>query len=337
MPAMPPQPTVFIGIPTFNRPEMVRDAIASVLAQGFGSFRLVVSDNRSDGGATDAVRRHVADLGDPRVTFVVQPENRGEYGQGRFFMAQAGQDDLFMILHDDDVLHADYLADGVAALAAYAEADFFVANAYAMTPDGVRSAELTAQHLRDQGRVGAAKGLYDVLEGHLACGFAPISGTLFRRGALERSGFVDADCHGNYPFEANVFLRLGEAGGKAWFSPAERMGVRFHPGALRSQRLLQDPALVATCIRIWGRRRFTGALERRRRVLLACYYRAQALIEARQGRVPAARRALAQALRNNPASPRAWALAPVMALAPGVLRMPASHARRPGAPHPGTA
>ena len=317
---MGPSPPVFIGIPTYNRPDMVRDAVLSVRAQRFGDYQVVVSDNCSDGDAADRIEAFVAGLGDSRFRFHRQAENGGEYGQGRFFFNQSRGHELFLILHDDDVLLPECLETGVQALDAQPDAAFFVANAYAMAQDGTRSPELTRRHLRDQGRVGAREGAFDVLAQHLACGFAPISGTLFRRRALEGSGFVDADLQGNFPFESNVFLRLGEAGARAVFSPRELMGVRFHDGALRSQRLMQDPALVASCVRLFARRRFTGPLERRRRVLLSRYRRAEAMIALEAGDFQAARRTLAGALRDNPASVRAWALAPAMLAAPGALR-----------------
>src|ERR1700730_1719730 len=76
---------VFIGIPTFNRPLIVRDTSMSVRAQTFGDYRVVVSDNVSSGDAADQVERFVAELEDPRFVFHRQTENGGEDGQGRFF------------------------------------------------------------------------------------------------------------------------------------------------------------------------------------------------------------------------------------------------------------
>jgi glycosyltransferase involved in cell wall biosynthesis len=319
---------VFIGIPTYKRPVIVRDTILSVRAQTFGDYRAVVSDNLSGGDAADQVERFVAELGDSRFVFHRQAENGGEYGQGRFFFQASAECELFMILHDDDVLLPEYLAEGVRRLETRPDAAFFVANAYGMEQNGQRNDAMTGQHLRDQGRIGAREGLYDVLTGHLESGFAPISGTLFRREALQRSGFVDADLRGNYPFEANVFLRLGEMGARAWFSPAELMGVRFHHGALRTLGLMKDPALIETCVRLWSRRRFSGPLEQRRRVLLSRYRRADAMAKLKAGDYKAARRALAGALRDNPASIKAWALAPAVMAVPGALRAALHLARR---------
>jgi len=39
---------VTVGIPTFNRANLLREAIDSVLSQTHRDFRLIVSDNASD-------------------------------------------------------------------------------------------------------------------------------------------------------------------------------------------------------------------------------------------------------------------------------------------------
>jgi hypothetical protein len=159
-----------------------------------------------------------------------------------------------------------------------------------------------------------------VLPRHLACGFSPISGTLFRKRALDASGFVDADCTGNYPFECNIFLRLGEIGAKAWFAPRQMIDVRFHSNSLRRQGLLQDPALVQTAIKLWSRFRYAGALERQRRRILARYLRADALIKLNAHDGKGARRSLAWALTENIRPGKAWLIAPLLFLVPGLLR-----------------
>jgi glycosyltransferase involved in cell wall biosynthesis len=312
--------TVFVGIPTYNRPTMVQDAILSVCAQRFDDFRVIVSDNCSARRAADETERFVAELADDRIGFYRQPENGGEYGQGRFLFEQARGHQLFVILHDDDVMLPDFLAAGVAALAADPAAAFFVANAYAMDREGRRSGALTRFHLRGHGRFGARDGSFDVLTKHMLHGFAPISGTLFRRAALEQSGFVDADLGGNFPFESNIFLRLGEAGAQACFSSRELLGVRYHGGTLSGPHLLWDPAVIGTCIRLWERRSFTGRLERRRRKLLSRYRRAEALIQLRNGNIREAQSTLAAALHDNAGSVKAWAMAPLMLAAPSALR-----------------
>lgn len=311
---------VFIGIPTLNRPQLVQETIASIRDQSRGDYRAVVSDNRSAGDAADRVERHVAALDDPRFSFHRQPVNGGEYGQGRFFFAAAAGHEFFMILHDDDVLNPDYLERGVRALDDNPDAAFFVANPYIMNSQGIRSNAQTARYLREHGRLsGVGEGLFDVLALHLKCGFAPISGTLFRTAALQASGFVDPECHGNYPFESNIFVRLGEIGAKGWFAPRELLGVRYHETSLRNN-VFDNPDVVRMTIRLMAARRFAGGVERLRRAALSRLYRTDALLKLRDGDIAGCRARLREALRENPTSLKGWALAPPIWLCPGWLR-----------------
>src|SRR6476646_10618157 len=64
---------VSVFIPTYNRARLLGFAIESVLAQTYGDFELVVSDNAS----TDETPDVVAGFDDPRLEYVRQPENLG--------------------------------------------------------------------------------------------------------------------------------------------------------------------------------------------------------------------------------------------------------------------
>jgi GT2 family glycosyltransferase len=299
---------------------MVIDAIASLRAQTFADYRVVVGDDVSRTDAADAVERHIGGLGDPRFSFHRQTRRAGEYGQGRFFFGAAVHNEFFMILHDDDVLRPNYLENAVRALDTHIEAAFFVADMDVMDSAGMYSPTETERYRTRLARVGAPEGVFDVLTMHVLHGFAPISGTVFRKSALDRSGFVDPDLFGNYPFECDVFLRLGEIGAKAWFSRERLMAVRFHAGALRNQHEMDNPPLVRTVIRLWEGRRFKGELERKRKVLLSRFYRADSLIRLREGDLGGARSSLRRALRDNWRSFRAWSIAPMMIIAPSLLR-----------------
>jgi glycosyltransferase involved in cell wall biosynthesis len=300
---------VFVGIPTYNRPHYVREAVASLRAQSFPFFRAVVSDNCSPGGVGAQVRAFVEGLRDPRISFVQQAENGGEYGQGRYLLREAGAADYFCILHDDDCIAPDYLARGIAALDATPEAALFVANPWAMDADGGTSLALTAAYRRDHGRNRRSRGPFPILDTHMESGFTPISGTLFRTRALHLSGFVDSDCDGNFPFELNIVTRLGDIGATGWFEPDALVGFRHHDGALRhTLGLMRNPAVVGTMLRILERRRYAGAPERRRRVIVARLHRAQAEMKLAAGDRDGAREALRRACAVRRLSPRAWAM-----------------------------
>lgn len=299
---------IFLGIPTYNRPAYVRETVLSLRAQTFGNFRAIVSDNCSPGGVGDVVRAFVENLGDPRIRFVRQPENGGEYGQGRYLFKEAGDADYFAILHDDDVLAPTYLQRAIAALDAAPDAALFVANPWLMDEASVASIIQTCTYQRSHGRNRRDRGRFPILETHMASGFTPISGTLFRTARLRDSGFVDGDCYGNFPFELNVMTRLGDIGATGWFEPDVLIGVRYHSGSLRNTLgLMRNPAVVDTMLRILERRRYHGAPEWRRRAIVSRLHRAQADIALEQGDVRHARADLRAACTANPLSPRAWA------------------------------
>lgn len=311
---------VFIGIPTLNRPRYVRETIASVLAQTCRNFRVIVSDNASEPAAASSVRDYVKALGDARFSFHQQGRNVGEYGQGRYFMSQVTEP-YFVMLHDDDLMKPEYLAKAIAKLDEAPALACFVANPYAMNERGQRSEEKTRAYLSFHARDRRTAGEIDVLSTLLASGFTPCCGTCFRTSALRESGFVDADCQGIYPFEFNVLIRLGERGARAWFSPEEMLGFRFHGGSMTNyMALLDNPQVVGTMIRILERRRFSGSNERRRRAILGRLYRAQGLIELRRGDAAACRAAMWRALWTNRRSARNWLLAPGAVLTPWLIR-----------------
>ena len=68
-------PRVLIAIPTLNRPDFVRQAVQSVREQSFQDWRMVLSDNASRPEAAQSVRDFVQSLGDPRISYWLQPKN----------------------------------------------------------------------------------------------------------------------------------------------------------------------------------------------------------------------------------------------------------------------
>lgn len=309
---------VLIGIPTYNRPDLVIQAIDSVRRQTFDDLTVIVSDNRSEQAAAAQVEAYVASLDDPRFSFVSQPINGGEYGQGWYFYDQAQAFDYLIILHDDDLLEPHFVAGAVGVLDAQDAADVFVADPTIIDGEGAASATATADYLRSHGRTGAAQGAYDIGVRHILQGFTPVSGTAFRVSTLRRSGFVDEDCHGNFPFEFNLFLRLGDIGATGWFCKEPLLRVRFHAKSLRQSGILDDPHVVDCMLRLLQRRRYSGIVEQRRRTLVASLLRAEALIRLRSGDLVGCRQSLVFALAER-AGPTTLAVAALAWTCPPLL------------------
>lgn len=68
-------PPVSLGLPVFNGEEFLAPVLESVLAQTYGDFELVISDNASTDGTPDIVR-HYAEH-DPRIRYFRQSTNIG--------------------------------------------------------------------------------------------------------------------------------------------------------------------------------------------------------------------------------------------------------------------
>lgn len=107
MPTRTPAPAVSIGLPVFNGALHLAAAIEAILAQSFGDFELIISDNAST-DATAEICRHHAAL-DARIRYVRQPQNRGASANFDYVL-QAATAPLFMWFAADDACAPDYLA-----------------------------------------------------------------------------------------------------------------------------------------------------------------------------------------------------------------------------------
>ena len=104
---------VDVGIPTRQRPDLVRQAIDSVFAQELTSWRLVVSENGLGGGETEAAVAPY--LADPRVRYVATGGDMGG-AENWTRLIQQGDAPYVALLHDDDLWDPSFLARRVAFL-----------------------------------------------------------------------------------------------------------------------------------------------------------------------------------------------------------------------------
>ena len=70
---LPNPPTVSIIIPAFNRSSTIISAIESVLRQTYKDFELLIVDD----GSTDETMSRVAEISDPRIRMLSNPQNMG--------------------------------------------------------------------------------------------------------------------------------------------------------------------------------------------------------------------------------------------------------------------
>lgn len=101
-------PRVSVVIPAYNREPYVGQAIASVLAQTFGDFELVVIDD----GSTDGTRDVVHSFGDQRIRLLCL-ESNGGIARARNAGVDAARGNYLAFLDSDDVARPTRLAEQV--------------------------------------------------------------------------------------------------------------------------------------------------------------------------------------------------------------------------------
>lgn len=112
-----PAPVVSIVLPTYNRAPLLGRAIASVLAQSFAAFELLVVDD----GSTDDTAAQLARVADPRVRTLRLSANRGA-AAARNAGIRASHAPFLAFQDSDDEWLPDKLARHMAAFAACGDA-----------------------------------------------------------------------------------------------------------------------------------------------------------------------------------------------------------------------
>ena len=115
-------PLVSVLIPTYNRPEYLRTALASVISQDYGNIEILVI---RDGG--DRIGGVIGSFNDPRMVFIDRDENRGiaftlNEGLARAtgkYICYLGNDDLYYRHHVSTLVNA--LENETDCLVAYSD------------------------------------------------------------------------------------------------------------------------------------------------------------------------------------------------------------------------
>lgn len=119
---------VSIIIPTFNRAELLPQAIESALSQDYSNLEVVVSDNHSEDDTQEIVEKY---YNDTRFKYFRNHENIGMVGNWRKALKDYIDGDFFMILSDDDYLiDNEYISKAVALLEKNPDIHLVCANGY---------------------------------------------------------------------------------------------------------------------------------------------------------------------------------------------------------------
>lgn len=98
---------ISVGIPTYNRPDSLREVLNCITKQTYSNLEIVVSDNYSTNDDVQNVLEKFKNL-DNRIKSFRQEKNIGLANNFQFVLSQASGD-FFIWVSDDDLLELNYI------------------------------------------------------------------------------------------------------------------------------------------------------------------------------------------------------------------------------------
>ena len=206
-------PRVSVVIPTYQRPELLAEALESVRTQRFTDWECVVADDGTESITRPVVEAFIAR--DPRFRYVVQP-NQGSPGATRNLGIGVTRGELIAFDDDDDVWLPDKLTAQVAVLDAEPDVLLLFSHVQRFGAE---------DFVWPTGIVPARPSLELLLRGNLV----PTSATVVRRHALDQVGLFDTQLRFGEDFE--LWLRIARVG-PVRALPNVHVRYRVHAGGI---------------------------------------------------------------------------------------------------------
>ncbi|MDQ2099843.1 MAG: glycosyltransferase family 2 protein [Tychonema bourrellyi B0820] len=215
-------PKISVCIPTCNRVHLLAGAIASVLAQSYTDFELIVCDD----GSTDSTPLLMSEFVGDGIRYIRHSQNIGKSNNMRSGFA-AARGKYFIKFDDDDRLTPQFLERTSAILDKNDSIDFVSTDHWVIDINNQIDESLTKLNSHRWGRTELSAGIIqDLLTTVFVQQSLQIGATLFRRSVLEEVGFLRPNwqnCEDN-----DLFVRLAIAGKKCYYLPELLMEYRFH-------------------------------------------------------------------------------------------------------------
>ena len=219
------EPLVSVLVTSYNREKHIGDSIESVLAQSFGDFELLVTDNCSTDRSVEIANRYASR--DKRIRVVVNETNLGQFGNRNRAMTLARG--KFIKYHDsDDLMYPHCLATMVAPMESEPHAGFALSTAWSWHGGPCPMLQTPKQCYQ---REFLGLGMFNAGP---AC-------ALFRTEVLrELGGFEDLGVGSD-----NIFWLKACARYNVLLLPADLFWYRLHPGQeFQSEKALREYAIV---------------------------------------------------------------------------------------------
>jgi glycosyltransferase involved in cell wall biosynthesis len=150
------KPLISVIIPTYNRPEYLKVAIASAVQQTYQNIEIIISDNCS----TTNTQAIIESFSDPRIRFWRQPTNVGMFANQMHAFKMA-QGKYIASLHDDDMWNEDFLEKLVPTLEEHPDLVLAFCDQYIIDANGTIDYGGTEVNTRSYKRDKLTKGIHE--------------------------------------------------------------------------------------------------------------------------------------------------------------------------------
>ncbi len=224
------RPIVSIGVPTYNRAgSYLRAALESACAQRYPALEILVGDNAS----TDDTPKLLQRFSDRRIRYLRHSVNIGA-NRNYNYLLQEARGDYFLLLHDDDVLDADFIEACMDAAGGRVHGGIIRTGVRVIDENGV-----TRRAAPDAGAGASLGEFYRAWFSGRTCWY--LVNTLFNSRQLRAEGGFQSPHHlSEDGFAIARLARFGRIG-----VPGVKAGFRVHAG----EKTIADP----TAARLWGK------------------------------------------------------------------------------------
>jgi glycosyltransferase involved in cell wall biosynthesis len=224
------QPLVSVVVPTFDRPDYLRLAVAAVVTQTYKNLEIIVQDN----GSTQDPAAVLASIQDPRLTIYRNERNIGQTPNILAGVARANGK-YVAILGDDDLWDPAFVATLVEPMESDPEVVVAFCDHHIIDSQGRVDEVTTEKVTRRFGRHLLREGSYRPFDeiALIYRAICVVSGSLIRRAAVDWSQVPT-----NLPASSDIYIAylLAVSGGKCWYTPRRLLKYRYHFGqTMRAQ------------------------------------------------------------------------------------------------------
>ena len=232
------QPLITIAIPTFDRLEYLKEAVASALAQTYRNVEVLIGDDGPTREVGDWVKAMMAV--DSRIRYQHNEQNLGLAGNWNA-LADAARGEFIVMIGDDDRLLPNFVEQLLGLIESGTNVAF--ANHFLINGNGRQLARESVEGTKHYRRNGLSAG---VIADSAACVWQnsiPMSASLLRTRDVQRLRFKE-DL--NTP-EIEFFARLANEGAQFVFTPDYLAEYRTHPASATTNGLRSEALVKHLC------------------------------------------------------------------------------------------